>query len=352
MTNLTQFIQSIPKAELHIHLEGAIQPETVLTLAERHGAMDKLPGDTVAALRDWFVFTDFPHFIEIYMTIQDLLRTAADFELIAYENGKDMAAQNIRYRELTVTTYTHTHFQNKSITIDEILEGLEAGRQRAQAEYGVEMRWVIDIPRNLSFDDAGNYTETPANITAQHAIQGIPYGVVGFGLGGFEVGAPPEPFAHAFAAAKEAGLVSVPHAGETMGADSVWGAVNALKADRIGHGVRAIEDPNLLALLKERQIPLEINPVSNICLGVYPRIAEHPFKHLDKMGLFVTVNSDDPPLFNSSLNNEYAVLAAEFGYTKADLIRIARNAYLASAADPDTKGFLMHQFNVWAEEQG
>jgi aminodeoxyfutalosine deaminase len=142
----------MPKAELHIHLEGAIQPRTVLELAKRHHRMDSLPGDTVEALQNWFRFTDFPHFVEIYVTIQSLLRSADDFALIAYENGADMAAQNIRYRELTVTTHTHTELQNKGlITIDEILAGLEAGRKQAKAEFGVEMRWVIDCARQFEF---------------------------------------------------------------------------------------------------------------------------------------------------------------------------------------------------------
>ena len=175
------------------------------------------------------------------------------------------------------------------------------------------------------------------------------HGVVGFGLGGYEVGAPPAPFAHAFAAAKAAGLRSVPHAGETMGAASVRDAVTLLGADRIGHGVRAIEDPELLALLHERQIPLEINPTSNVCLHVYRRLAEHPFPHLDRMGIPVTVNSDDPPLFNTTLSQEYAVLAAEFGYAPADLARIARNAFQFSAAEAGIKQQMLDEFDHWVE---
>ncbi|MCB8966456.1 MAG: adenosine deaminase [Chloroflexota bacterium] len=349
MTNLTQFIQDMPKAEVHIHLEGAIQPETVLKLAKHHHQLDKLPGDTVDALRNWFTFTDFPHFVKIYVAIQDLLRTAADFALIAYECGADMARQNIRYRELTVTPYTHTDHQDKGLTIDDILQGLEEGRQRAKEEFGVEMRWVFDVPRNLSFGDNG-YSPYAATRTLEFALAGRDKGVVGFGLGGWEPGAPPRHFAHAFAAAKEAGLLCVPHAGETLGADSVWGAVNELQADRIGHGVRAIEDPELLALLKERQIPLEINPTSNICLGVYRRLAEHPFPHLDRMGLLVTVNSDDPPLFNTDLSGEYAVLATEFGYDAANLARVARNAFAVAGLEAETKQRLLSEFDAWAKQ--
>lgn len=349
MTKLINFIQNMPKAEIHIHLEGAIQPETVLKLAERHQQMDKLPGDSVQALADWFTFTDFRHFLKIYVTIQDLIRTAADFELIAYECGADMAAQQIRYREVTVTPYTHTHYLKKGLTIDDILAGLTAGRQRAQDEFGVEMRWVFDIPRNFAFLNS-SYDPESANITLSHALAGQNQGVVGFGLGGNEVGTPPAAFAHAFNAAKEAGFLSVPHAGETMGAESVWGSVGALQADRIGHGVRAIEDPNLLALLKERQIPLEINPTSNECLHIYRRFAEHPFPHLDRMGLMVTLNSDDPPLFNTTLLREYERIAEEFGYDAPNLVRIARNAFVAAGVEADVKDQMLAEFDKWVAE--
>ena len=339
----------MPKAEIHIHFEGSIQPATVLKLAERHNEMDTLPGDTVQALEKWFTFTDFPHFIRIYVVISNLIRSAEDFELIAYECGADMAAQNIRYREVTVTPYTHTHFLKNGITIDDILTGLTKGRERAKKEFGVEMRWVFDIPRNFATMNGG-YNPEAANVTLSHALAGKPYGVVGFGLGGNEVGNPPELFAQAFKEAKEAGFLSVPHAGETMGADSVWGSVRDLQADRIGHGVRAIEDPTLLTLLKERQIPLEVNPTSNECLHIYRRFAEHPFPHLDRMGLMVTLNSDDPPLFNTSLLREYERVASEFGYDAPNLARIARNAFVAAGVEEDVKNSLLTEFDAWVAE--
>lgn len=351
LSNPAAFIQAMPKAEIHVHLEGAIQPETLLTLARRHQRLDVLPTTDLDGLRRWFTFTDFPHFVKIYLTISDLLRTAEDFAFVVYACGADMAAQNIRYREITFTPFTHTDLQNKGLTIDELLAGLEAGRQQAHADFGVEMRWVFDIPRNVSFRRTGSYEPYPAERTLAYALAGQDQGVVGFGLGGFEVGAPPEPFAHAFQAAKAAGLLSLPHAGETMGAGSVRGAVYELQADRIGHGVRAIEDANLLGVLHERQIVLEINPTSNVCLHVYRRLAEHPFPHLDKMGLLVTVNSDDPPLFNTTLCQEYEVLATEFGYTPRDLARIGRNAYLASGAPPALKKQLLADFDRWVETQ-
>ncbi|MEZ4674711.1 MAG: adenosine deaminase [Caldilineaceae bacterium] len=346
------FIQAMPKAEIHIHLEGSIRPETLLTLARRHDRTNALPSTELTALQRWFTFTDFRHFVEIYPTISDLLREPADFALIVEACGRDMAAQNIRYRELTFTPYTHTHLQDKGLTIDDLLLGLETGRQRAKRDHGVEIRWVFDIPRNASFSRSnGIYNPAIAEKTLAYAIAGQQQGVVGFGLGGLEVGAPPEPYAHAFAEATAAGLLAVPHAGETMGAASVWGAVRALDAVRIGHGVRAIEDPALLHVLKERQTVLEINPTSNVCLHVYQRLAEHPFPHLDRMGLQVTVNSDDPPLFNTTLTEEYRVLAREFGYDKRNLARIARNAFTAAGASPDLKAQLLCEFDEWVAGQ-
>lgn len=352
--DLKSFVHAMPKAELHVHLEGAIQPQTVLELARRHDMMGALPAADLAGLRRWFTFTDFPHFVQIYIIISRLLRTAADFELVVYECGADMAQQNIRYRELTVSPTTHIDTQQK-LSMAELLAGLEAGRQRARTDFGVEMRWTFDVVRELGFRNlaAGQtYNPQAALHTLEYALAGRAVGVIGFGLGGYEVNAPPEPYAHAFAAAKEAGLLSVPHAGETEGPASIWGAIHALGADRIGHGVRAIEDPALLQVLKERQIPLELNPTSNVCLHVYRRLAEHPFPHLDRMGLCVTVNSDDPPLFNTSLCQEYEVLAAEFGYGKADLARIARNAFLASGAPTSLKERLLAEFDAWCVGNG
>lgn len=354
LPDIRSFIHDLPKAELHVHLEGAIQPHTVLELARRHNRLNSLPTEKLEDLRRWFTFTDFPHFVQIYVTISALLRTPEDFELIAYECGADMARQNIRYRELTVSPMTHVDTQQK-LSIDELLAGLEAGRQRALADFGVEMRWIFDIVRELGYRNlqpGQSYDPHAAERTLEYALAGRTRGVIGLGLGGYEVGAPPEPYAHAFAAAKEAGLLSVPHAGETEGPASIWGAVSALGADRIGHGVRAIEDPALLQVLKERQIPLELNPTSNICLHVYRRMAEHPFPHLDRMGLFVTLNSDDPPLFNTSLIQEYEALAQEFGYGNADLARIARNAFCASGAPSSLKERLLAEFDSWVAQFG
>ena len=314
--NPQTFIHHMPKVELHIHLEGAIDPATLLRLAECNQVA--LPAGTVEELRAWYRFSDFEHFVQVYMTIQQCLRSAGDFSLVAYELGADMARQNIRYREATVTPYTHL-LQDKGLAAEDIIAGLEDGRRRARRDFGVEMRWILDIHRNLDMPAA-------AEVTAQLALDWADRGVVALGLGGNEATAPSAPFAPWFQRVKAAGLASAPHAGEIAGPQSVWGAVRHLQADRIGHGVRSIEDPHLLAFLLDHQIPLEVNPTSNICLGVYHSIEQHPFIHLLRMGLCVTVNSDDPPLFNTTLTEEYQRLAEVFGLNEEDLRQLTLNA--------------------------
>ena len=323
---LHRFVAAMPKVELHVHLEGAILPRTVLHLARRHDV--RLPAADEAGLRRWFHFTDFKHFIEIYLVIQGLLRTSEDFELLTYDFGQEMKRQNIRYAEATFTPFTHI-WQDKGLTSDDLIEGLDAGRRRAAEDFDVEIAWVMDIPRNLSFAD-GNYSGFASDPTVEMALVWQDRGVVALGLGGNEVGAPPEPFAHAFETARAGGLHSVPHAGEMAGPESVWGAIRALGAERIGHGVRSIEDLDLVDYLIEQQIPLEVNPTSNLCLGVYPTYEAHPLRRLWDAGAYVTVNSDDPPLFNTSLNQEYRVLIDHFGFDADMLEQITLNALRAS----------------------
>jgi len=263
---LHRFAEAMPKVELHIHLEGSIRPETALTLARRHNRT--LPADDVAGLREWFRFQDFRHFIDVYLALSDLLRTPEDFEFIVIELGREMARQNIRYAEVTFTAYTHL-WQDKGQTPDDLIAGLDAGRAAIRRMFGVELAWIIDIPRNLSFNRiTGLYNGKASGPTVDMALAWKDRGLVALGLGGYELGAPPEPFAAAFDRARAGGLHSIPHAGEHVGPEGVWGAIRSLQAERIGHGVRAIEDPELVAYLVEHQIPLEINPSSNIRLGV------------------------------------------------------------------------------------
>jgi aminodeoxyfutalosine deaminase len=305
--NIERYLSAVPKAELHVHLEGSIQPATLLTLAQRNGV--ELPVRTVEELQAWFTYRNFNHFLEIYFAISSCLKTAEDYELIAYEFGANMARQHVRYAEVTFSPGTHRYALG--VPHDTYFAGLTQGRERARADFGVEMRWVFDIVRNVE-DEARN--QLLADYTTAVAIESKDDGVVALGLGGAEVGYPPERFARWFEKAWAAGLHRAPHAGEIVGPASIWGALKALGAERIGHGVRAIEDSELVAYLAEQHIPLELCPTSNLRLGVYTNLVEHPLPRLHAAGVPVTVNSDDPPLFNTTLNDEVRLLAGAFNF--------------------------------------
>ena len=329
---LHDFIRAMPKVELHVHLEGSVQPETLLKLARRHAIA--LPADTVAGVRQWYTFVDFPHFIDIYLKISACIRTPYDIELITREFLAGQAAQNIRYSEVTYTPYTH--YLQKGLAFDQQLAAINRARAWAEAELGVSMGLVIDIPRHVSPQEGF--------LTAGWAISGMDRGVVAFGIGGQEVGHPPHKFADAFARVHAAGLPCVPHAGETVGPESIWDALHTAHAARLGHGVRCLEDPALVDLLRERQIPLEVCPTSNVCLGVAPSFQEHPLPRLIEEGLFVTLNSDDPPMFNTTLTDEYRQAAEVFGLGVEDIERLVINAVRASFLPPEQKTALEAAF--------
>ena len=224
-----------------------------------------------------------------------------------YEFAEEMAQQHVRYTEATFSASTHQFL--RGIPFDVYFTGMTRGRERAWQDFGVEINWVFDIVRD---QDGWSDTVKRADYTLSVAKEGMAHGVVALGLGGGEIGHPPEPFASWFEQAHEIGLHSDPHAGEAVGPESVWGAIKALKAERIGHGVRSVEDPHLLEYLAEKHIPLEVNPTSNIVLGVYPDYQRHPLPVLLAAGIPITISSDDPPLFNTTLNNEISLLHSAF----------------------------------------
>jgi adenosine deaminase len=319
--DLSEFVRRMPKAELHVHLEGSVQPETLLELSRRNNV--PLPAKTVEELRAWYAFTSFEHFIQVYWQLSECIRTPEDIEFIAREFLKGQAAQHILYSEVTYTAYTH--YRQKGIPFDDQLAALNRARTWGEETLGIRMGLIIDISREMPAEKG--------KLCAEWAISGMDDGVVALGLGGDEAGHPPEKFAEAFALAEEAGLPSVVHAGETGGPKSIWGALDTLKAVRIGHGVRCLEDPALVRELRERQIPLEVCPTSNLCLGIVPDLRSHPLPQLVAEGLYVTVGSDDPALFNTTLTDEYLEIAAAFGYDERDLVGFVERAVGASLLD-------------------
>ncbi|MFJ6570933.1 adenosine deaminase [Streptomyces sp. NPDC091292] len=336
LTDLHAFIAGLPKAELHVHHVGSASPRIVSTLAARH-ADSKVPSDP-EALADFFTFTDFAHFIDVYLSVVDLIRTPEDVRHLTFEVARELARQNVRYAELTVTPFSTTR---RRVPEREFMAAIEDARKAAEAELNVMMRWCFDIP-----GEAGS--EAAEETTRLAVTDGLrPEGLVSFGLGGPEIGVPRPPFKPYFDRAIAAGLHSVPHAGETTGPQTVWDAVRELRAERIGHGTSSAQDPELLAYLAEHRIALEVCPTSNIATRAVRTLEEHPITAMVEAGVLVTINSDDPPMFGTDLNNEYAVAARLLDLDERGVAALAKNAVEASFLEPAGKATLTAEIDTY-----
>ncbi|AEV86410.1 adenosine deaminase [Actinoplanes sp. SE50] len=334
-SDLTGFIAGLPKVELHVHHVGSATPRTVARLAERHAGSTSVPADP-ALLAEYFTFTDFAHFIEVYLSVVDLIRDAEDVATLTYDIGAGLAGQSVRYAELTLTPYSSVV---RGIPAEAYCEAVEDARRRVARDHGVELRWCFDIP--------GEPTMTGADVTLDVALRQRPDGLVSFGLGGPEAGISRESYAGHFAAARAAGLRSVPHAGESTGPQTVWDALHHLGAERIGHGIAAARDPELMAYLREHDIALEVCPTSNVCTRSVPSLAEHPLPALVAAGVPVTVNSDDPPMFSTTLNHEYQVAADLLGLDEHGVADLARQAVRYSFLDATGRSALLTEIDTY-----
>jgi aminodeoxyfutalosine deaminase len=323
VSDLTPFIAGLPKAELHVHQVGSVSPRIVAELASRHPGT--VPSDP-EQLSSFFEFRDFDHFTDVYEAVVTLIRTPEDIRLVTYEVAREMAGQNLRYTELTCTPYTSVL---AGVPIEAYTEAIEDARKGAERDFGLVLRWIYDIP--------GEYGLVSADATLSYALDHRVEALVGFGLGGPEVGVPRRQFERHFEAARAAGLHSVPHAGETTGPATIWESVRLLGAERIGHGTSAASDPALLAHLAAEQISLEVCPSSNIATRAVRVLSEHPLATFVEAGVRVSINSDDPPMFGTSLNREYAVAAELLDLDRSGLAALALDAIDASFAPDDVR---------------
>ena len=327
------WIAGLPKVELHVHLEGSLSPTTMGLLAARHGVSTEeiWPG----GLPERFSFDGFPDFARQFQFGLKLIQNGDDLETIVVAMAQQLAENNVRYAEVTSTVYTHI---TSGMAPDEYGRALSNGRKRAEKEHGVLLNWVIDIPRDLEMPGS---TVTSDFLSSKHA----PDGLISIGLGGYEVGFPPEPYADDFAKARALGLHSVPHAGETEGAQSILGALDALRAERIGHGVRCLEDEGLVHRLVDSGTTLEVCLTSNVLLSVTPTIEQHPLRELLDKGLRVTLSTDDPGTFATDMNTELLLAHDHHGVTLGQLRDLQITALNSSFLAPAQRVELAGQIN-------
>ncbi|MCW2848357.1 MAG: adenosine deaminase [Marmoricola sp.] len=327
------FISRLPKAELHVHHVGSASPRIVAELAERHPGI--VPSDP-ERLAEFFAFRDFAHFIEVYLAVVDLIRTPEDVRLLTYEIAREMAqVQQVRYAELTCTPHTSVL---TGIPIEAFTEAIEDARVAAEREFGIVLRWIYDIPGELGVPGA--------DATLGYVLDHAPDSLIALGLGGPEIGVPRPQFKPHFDAARAAGFHCLPHAGETTGPQTVWDALNVLGAERIGHGTSSAQDPVLLEHLANHRIPLEVCPSSNIATRAVATLEEHPLRAFVDAGVVVTINSDDPPMFGTTLNREYDIAAELLDLDEAGIADLARTAVRVSYAPDDVKARVLDEIDA------
>jgi aminodeoxyfutalosine deaminase len=342
---IEDYIAGLPKAELHVHHVGSASPSIVSELATRHPGT--VPSD-LDDLRAFYEFRDFAHFIQVYLAVVALIRTPEDIHYLTYEVAREMATgQGLRYAELTCTPYTSVGpdvgLGFAGMAIEGYTEAIEAARVEAERDFGLVLRWIYDIP--------GEFGVQGADATLDYALNHRPDGLVGFGLGGPEIGVPRPQFQPHFEQALAAGLHSVPHAGETTGPETVWDALTLLGAERIGHGTSSAQDAALLHHLAGTGIPLEVCPSSNIATRAVASLEEHPIRAFRDAGVTVTVNSDDPPMFGTTLNREYAIAAGLLDLDEAGVAELARTAVRASWAPDEVRTRILGEIDAYAAAQ-
>ena len=320
MSEIADFLRRLPKAELHLHLEGTVLPSTLVELSQRHDAAPM----TLAEAEALYHFTDFTGFLLAFKAVCDRLVTPADYELAAWRMAQRLAEQGVVHAEVYISVGVIYHWRDPDPDcFDPVFAGLERARERATQELGLTLYWILDAVRHFPLEEAEKVFRKAIQLHGEHAS------VIGIGLGGDERRTGSEPYRGLYAEAKAAGLRLTNHAGETTGPEAIWEALS-IGSERIGHGLSVLGDPNLVGELKARGVPLEMNPTSNVRTGVCGAWAEHPLRTCFDQGLLVTVNSDDPAFFGSDLLNEYSLAHRELNFNREELRTLATNSFLSS----------------------
>jgi adenosine deaminase/aminodeoxyfutalosine deaminase len=325
------FIQQLPKVELHIHLEGSVQPETLRELARSKGRLEKETQDWIAdRTEQGFRYRNFRDFLEAFKLVTLLLETPNDYATATARLIEGLAKQNVKYAEIIFAAGVVLW---KKQSLEATFEAAASAARTAQKVFGVRVQWIFDAIRHFGVEHTRHVLRWAEYFRAQ--------GVVALGIGGDERRGPAELFAEIFREARATGLHVVAHAGETSGPESIRQAVEALGAERIGHGLSAARDPAVLALLRDRRIPVEVCPTSNVATGVLARIEDHPLPHFLEAGLVVTLNTDDPAMFGTDLVNEYLVAARTFALGREQILHLGQNAIRAAFLPEEEKRILL-----------
>jgi adenosine deaminase/aminodeoxyfutalosine deaminase len=324
------FIRRLPKAELHLHLEGTISPETLADLSRRHDGSPL----TLEQARAIYQYTDFTGFMMAFKAVAERLRTAEDYELITYRMLKRLAQQGVIHAEVYVSVGV-VYFWKK-MDFDPLFVGMERGRRKAEEDFGITAYWIFDAARQFGVEEAARVFRKAAELRPEHPS------IIGIGIGGDERHTGADPFRGLYAEARDAGLRLTAHGGETVGPEGIWGAIN-IGAERIGHGLTAIQDAELMSVLSQRQIPIEICVSSNLKTGCCMMLADHPVRRYFDAGLMITLNSDDPAMFLSDLESEYRLAQNEFGFNDEHLRELAANSIEASFLPAEQKVAALHR---------
>ena len=325
-----EWLRGLPKAELHLHLEGTIKPETLVELSRRH---DKVPL-TLETAKALYQYENFLGFLNSFKAVTERLRWPEDYELITYNMIRDLASQGVVHAEVYVSFGIIYYW--KKTDVEPYVEAIERGRIRGERDFGVTVLWIVDAVRHFGVEEGAKVFRKAAEMKVLHPS------FVGIGIGGDEARGPADQFRELYKNAKAAGLRLTAHAGESVGPESIWSAIN-IGAERIGHALAAQHDRELLEVLAQKQIPLEINVTSNIKTGCCKDFDEHPLRSYFDGGLMVTLNSDDPPMFGSDLLGEYVLAHERYDFTLEQMRELAANAVEASFLDPTRKLALLQR---------
>ncbi len=333
----------LPKAELHLHLEGTIQAPTLVELSQRQDPSQPRPPLTLEEAKSLYRYHDFSGFMLAFKAVTERLRTPEDYELITYRMLQRLAQQGVVHAEVYVSVgviyyWRRAECERDPFLVDRIFAGMERGRKRGERDFGTTLYWIFDAVRHFGPEEAARVFRKAAVLR-----QAAP-SIVGIGIGGDERRTGSEPFRDLYAEARGAGLHLTAHAGETVGPEGIWAALN-IGAERLGHALSAIDDRELLDVLAERQVPLEICVTSNLRTGCCNSLERHPLRQYFEAGLMVTLNSDDPAMFESDIETEYLLAHSDFGFSAEHLRELAANSVEASFLEPERKVAILRQIN-------